>query len=166
MLRRAPFTLVAALVVVLALWWSQSGEGDSPLPWSTDSVETATPQDDDRGPATIGPAQEPSPGGAQEAPPGEAGGLPSVRLADLPPEAAEVVARIDAGGPYAHPDKDGSRFGNYEGLLPPRPRGHYREYTVPTPGLDHRGARRIVTGGSGEMYWTDDHYESFARIVR
>ena len=32
-----------------------------------------------------------------------------------------------------------------------------------TPGLDHRGARRIVTGGQPpEMYYyTDDHYDSF-----
>lgn len=166
MLRRAPFTLVAVLAVVLGLWWSQSGDGANPLPWSSDTVETAAPDDGDRGPTTIGPAQESSPGGAQQGPPGEAGDLPSVRLVDLPPEAVEVVTLIDAGGPFAHPDKDGSRFGNHEGLLPARPRGHYREYTVPTPGLDHRGARRIVTGGPGEMYWTDDHYQSFARLVR
>ena len=45
----------------------------------------------------------------------------------------------------------------------------YREYTVETPGLDHRGARRIVTGGGSETdpeVWTftDDHYESFCEI--
>ena len=43
--------------------------------------------------------------------------------------------------------------------------GYYREYTVPTPGVDHRGARRIVAGGD-ELYWTDDHYSSFSRIRR
>ena len=42
--------------------------------------------------------------------------------------------------------------------------GYYREYTVPTPGVDHRGARRIVAGDDGEeLYWTDDHYSSFSR---
>lgn len=60
-------------------------------------------------------------------------------------------------------------FGNFEGLLPEHERGYYREYTVPTPGLKHRGARRIVTGGTPlddppEMYYTDDHYESFCLI--
>ena len=33
-----------------------------------------------------------------------------------------------------------------------------------TPGSDDRGARRIITGSSGEKYWTDDHYASFSRI--
>jgi ribonuclease T1 len=37
---------------------------------------------------------------------------------------------------------------------------------VPTPGSDDRGARRIVAGADGELYWTDDHYSSFARIRR
>ncbi|WP_319804406.1 ribonuclease domain-containing protein [Nocardioides malaquae] len=151
MVRRAPFTLVAALLVGLVLWWSQTGGGSDSLPWTTETAEAPAPQVEDRGPSTIGPADP---------------GLPSVRLADLPPEAAEVVAQIDAGGPFAHPEHDGSRFGNYEGLLPNRPRGHYREYTVPTPGIDHRGARRIVTGDPEEMYWTDDHYQSFSRILR
>ena len=45
--------------------------------------------------------------------------------------------------------------------------GYYREYTVATPGVDDRGARRIVAGDDGEeLYWTDDHYGSFALIRR
>ena len=54
-------------------------------------------------------------------------------------------------------------FGNREAHLPPRPRGYYREYTVDTPGLSHRGARRIVTGGQPPEVWfyTEDHYASF-----
>jgi ribonuclease T1 len=54
-------------------------------------------------------------------------------------------------------------FFNREGRLPSRPRGYYREYTVDTPGLGHRGARRIVTGGEPPdvWYYTDDHYDSF-----
>ena len=59
-------------------------------------------------------------------------------------------------------------FGNRERHLPARPRGYYREYTVPTPGAKDRGARRIVAGGdvrsSGEYYYTEDHYNSFRRI--
>lgn len=84
---------------------------------------------------------------------------------DLPEEAEETLGLIDAGGPFPH-DRDGVVFGNYEGVLPEKPRGHYREYTVPTPGLAHRGARRIVTGGDDAYYWTEDHYESFERIAR
>jgi ribonuclease T1 len=93
-------------------------------------------------------------------------GLPVVRLAALPPEAARTVELIDAGGPFPEPEHDGGTFGNREELLPDRPMGYYREYTVPTPGLDHRGARRIVAGEDDELYWTADHYSSFARIRR
>lgn len=57
-------------------------------------------------------------------------------------------------------------FGNREGRLPRQPKGWYREYTVDTPGLGHRGARRIVTGGMPPTQWfyTDDHYDSFRRF--
>ena len=94
-------------------------------------------------------------------------GLPVVRLAALPPEAGRTVELIDSGGPFPEPDHDGGTFGNREELLPDQPMGYYREYTVPTPGVDHRGARRIVAGDEGdELYWTDDHYSSFALIRR
>lgn len=92
-------------------------------------------------------------------------GLPIVRLADLPPEAAETLGLIDAGGPFPE-DRDGATFQNREDLLPERPMGYYREYTVPTPGSEDRGARRIVAGKGGELYWTGDHYSSFSRIAR
>jgi ribonuclease T1 len=95
-----------------------------------------------------------------------ASGLPVVRLAALPPEAGRTVELIDAGGPFPEPDHDGGTFGNREELLPDRPVGYYREYTVPTPGVDHRGARRIVAGDGEELYWTDDHYSSFSLIRR
>ena len=95
-----------------------------------------------------------------------ASGLPVVRLAALPPEAGRTVELIDAGGPFPEPDHDGGTFGNREELLPDQPMGYYREYTVPTPGVDHRGARRIVAGDGDELYWTDDHYSSFSRIRR
>ncbi len=88
-----------------------------------------------------------------------------MRLADLPPEAADTLELIDAGGPFPE-DRDGVTFENREELLPDEPRGYYREYTVPTPGSDDRGARRIVAGDGGELYWTGDHYSSFSRIQR
>ena len=65
--------------------------------------------------------------------------------ADLPPEAVATLALIRDGGPFPY-RKDGSVFQNRERLLPAKPRGYYREYTVPTPGARDRGARRIVTG--------------------
>ncbi len=94
-----------------------------------------------------------------------------MRLAALPPEARATLELIRKGGPFPY-QKDGSTFGNREGVLPKRPRGHYREYTVKTPGRRDRGARRIVVGHAaggallpGEVHYTDDHYRSFRRIL-
>ena len=86
-----------------------------------------------------------------------------VALAELPPEARQTVLLIRRGGPFPY-ERDGVVFGNFERLLPVRERGYYREYTVPTPGVKHRGPRRIVSGRSGDLYYTDDHYKSFRRI--
>jgi ribonuclease T1 len=88
----------------------------------------------------------------------------TVQFAELPQEARETLVRIDAGGPFAYA-RDGAVFGNRERQLPARERGYYREYTVKTPGSRNRGARRIVTGTSGERFYTDDHYNSFRRIL-
>jgi guanyl-specific ribonuclease Sa len=130
--------LVIALVAYLVLQWSTG-----------------------RDPAGVQP-----PGG-QDAPviesqaTGTAGGYPSF----LPPEAVETLQLIERGGPFPY-DRDGVTFQNRERRLPERPRGYYREYTVPTPGERDRGARRIVTGGDPpEVYfYTDDHYRSFREV--
>ena len=95
--------------------------------------------------------------------------LPSCPLNSLPTEADEVAHDILAGGPFDHPDEDGSHFGNYQRILPRKNSNFYREYTVETPGVGHRGARRIVVGGGSDTdpdvwYYTDDHYESFCEI--
>ena len=82
----------------------------------------------------------------------------------LPKEAIETIALIRKGGPFPHA-RDGIAFGNREKILPPRERGWYREYTVKTPGGRTRGARRIVAGRDGTLYYTDDHYRSFRRVV-
>lgn len=82
----------------------------------------------------------------------------------LPPEARETLRLIERGGPFPY-RQDGAEFQNRERLLPLHPRGYYREYTVKTPGSPDRGARRIVTGQGGEVYYTDDHYDSFRRVV-
>lgn len=90
--------------------------------------------------------------------------LDTVAYRDLPVEAHKTLSLIRAGGPYPFA-KDGTIFSNRERRLPMKPRGYYREYTVITPGLNHRGARRIVAGGSTEFYFTADHYETFRLIV-
>ena len=96
-------------------------------------------------------------------------GAATITLSDLPPEARTVDRSIRSGGPF-HSPKDGVVFGNRERRLPGHARGFYREYTVPTPGVRHRGARRIVCGGTPptkpEMcFYTADHYSTFLRIV-
>ena len=90
-------------------------------------------------------------------------GVPAIAAADLPPEARHTIVLIRRGGPFPF-ERDGVGFRNFEGILPQRDRGYYREYTVVTPGVAHRGARRIVAGRRGELYYTDDHYRSFRRI--
>lgn len=64
--------------------------------------------------------------------------------------------------PYA-PGKciGGSRFGNYEGLLPEAKGRIYTECDIDTLGAKSRGAKRIVFSNDGLVYYTGDHYESF-----
>ena len=93
------------------------------------------------------------------------GALPTIPATQLPQEARETIRLIDQGGPFPY-DRDGITFGNRERLLPIKSDGYYREYTVITPGSSDRGARRIVAGREGELYYTDDHYESFRRVIR
>ena len=92
----------------------------------------------------------------------------TIAAQELPKEAQRTLERIEAGGPFPY-DKDGSRFGNYERVLPAQPRGYYREYTVKSGGRN-RGAKRIVCGGdqraANDCYYTEDHYNSFKRISK
>ncbi len=94
----------------------------------------------------------------------------TVGVAQLPPQGQKTYELIAQGGPFPY-DKDGTVFGNRERLLPAQKRGYYREYTVKTPYARNRGAKRIVCGGLAPSspdvcYYTEDHYESFRRIVR
>lgn len=93
----------------------------------------------------------------------------AVALADLPSQAQGTWRLIHSGGPFPY-EKDGQVFGNRERLLPRQPRGYWREYTVRTPGVQGRGARRIVCGGAQPTkpeacYYTADHYSSFKKIT-
>jgi ribonuclease T1 len=157
---------VLALVMAAVIWWTQ-GDATAPDPGSTAppsaGARSSSPSQDPSQDPSRDPSQDSSPDAATGTDP--ASGLPLVALVQLPPEAADTVALIDAGGPFPE-ERDGVTFENREELLPDEPRGYYAEYTVPTPGSDDRGARRIVAGDGGELYWTQDHYSSFGRIVR
>ncbi len=140
MMRKPALLVVALLVLIGGLWWLRQAQQPHPQFAPSITGEAA--------PAAIPPPQ-------------------AARAIDgLPPfltdEARQTIALIQRGGPYPH-RQDGSVFGNREGRLPQRPRGYYHEYTVDTPGLSHRGTRRIVTGGEPVEIWyySDDHYETF-----
>ena len=130
-------TIALLLLLLAGWWWLQHPERELQPPPSQTSAGT---------PAALPP---------------ETSALPGF----LPREARTTLELIQQNGPFPH-RQDGSVFGNREGRLPSKPRGYYREYTVETPGLDHRGARRIVTGGQPPVvyYYTDDHYDSFRRF--
>ena len=86
-----------------------------------------------------------------------------VGVAELPSEARDTLHLIKQGGPFPFP-RDGAVFGNYEKRLPQRHHSYYHEYTVKTPGVHNRGARRIVCGAPVECYYSSDHYRTFQRI--
>lgn len=156
--------LLLLLAAVLLLAWAVTGglgsvgsDGDAGPTVAVDrSSASSSPS-----PTPDDPGGEPTSGATTD----PASGLPLARLGDLPPEAARTVDLIERGGPFPEPEHDGGVFGNREELLPDEDYGYYREYTVPTPGSPDRGARRIIAGDGGELYWTADHYASFARIV-
>ncbi|HEX6499316.1 MAG TPA: ribonuclease domain-containing protein [Micromonosporaceae bacterium] len=138
-LRIVAATATVALAAVLALVGcagGAAGTGTSTSPGSG-AVATATPRS----------------------------GLPTVPLRDLPPQVAQTLALVDNGGPYPY-RQDGTVFGNLEGHLPKHARGYYREFTVPTPGSSDRGARRLVVGRDGDVYYTADHYQTFRQVLR
>lgn len=135
----------------LVFWLGQQsapGTNGTEMP-ATESIQTAP---------LATPARAPSPTSdtANRVP-----GLPDY----LPAEAKITLELIASNGPFPH-RQDGAIFQNREKRLPQKPRGYYHEYTVETPGLHHRGARRIITGGDPvEMYfYTDDHYDSFRKF--
>ena len=93
--------------------------------------------------------------------------IPDIAAADLPNEARDVLVLVRTGGPHRY-DRDGVVFSNIEKLLPAKPKGYYHEYTVQTPGVKGRGARRIICGGPArtpdECFYTSDHYRTYKRI--
>jgi len=146
--RRNPLIwAVVALAVFITALWQQRAQHDSAPP----TVAASAP--------VTSPAKS-----AREATPRQ-GAMPNLSAVpeDERDQLESTLALIARGGPFPHA-KDGSVFQNREGLLPPQAQGYYREYTVPTPGANTRGARRVVQGRGGETWYTRDHYNSFVRI--
>lgn len=136
--------VVVAALVLAVVWWLGRGSADEPGGSAARPAATASS-------SSTRAAADPS------------SGLRTVARVDLPPEALDTLDLIAAGGPFPY-ERDGAVFQNRERLLPHQARGWYHEYTVPTPGEDDRGARRIVTGRDGVAYWTPDHYETFSVV--
>ena len=159
--------LLLLLVAGLLLAWmlvEGTQRDDSDVDGSAAPSETSSPTH--RLTETNTPTSDPTDDTGGDGATDPESGLPIVQVSALPPEAARTLELIDRGGPFPEPEHDGGTFENREALLPDQPMGYYREYTVPTPGSDHRGARRIVAGEGGELYYTGDHYSSFSRIAR
>lgn len=57
----------------------------------------------------------------------------------------------------------GSRFGNYEGLLPDEKGRTWYECDIDFDG-SFRGAKRIVYSNDGLIYYTEDHYKTFEQL--
>ena len=151
-------SMVLVLGVVVGTWFLSGGDPGTPTSGGTGVVIT------DPTPSGSPAASSRSSGGPEPGSLDPQTGLTWVSLGSLPPEAADTVDLIGSEGPFPY-DQDGATFENREGILPDRPAGTYAEYTVITPGSPDRGARRIVAGAPGELFWTADHYDSFERII-
>ncbi len=78
-------------------------------------------------------------------------------------EVQVTLHRIETNTPRYN--KDGAVFMNLEQHLPvQKEKNYYHEWTVRTPWESDRGARRIIEGKWDELYFTDDHYDSFTRV--
>lgn len=177
--RRNPLVVVAVLILaVLAgagYLLTDKGSGHPKASASPAAGATA-------GPATSGSTASgstaPKPSAPKPTPPaGGAGSTPAPAatwvptdpaMADvcrtkLPSQAQDTLGLVAKGGPYPY-SRDGIVFENRESRLPKKSDGYYHEYTVVTPGSNDRGTRRVVTGDSGEQYWSADHYATFLEI--
>lgn len=166
-LARALLTLLAALLLGTGLSVLQACNSQ-PQPAAQPEVRTSGQAVDQAASRTSERAQDrASERASDRASRQGADGLGTVAVGDLPAEARQTLALIREGGPYPY-EKDGTVFGNYERKLPRQRRGYYTEYTVKTPRVRSRGARRIIAGGRDgrptEFYYTDDHYQTFRRI--
>lgn len=66
----------------------------------------------------------------------------------------EVAPGMSIGGDY---------YGNYEGVLPDEPGREYHECDIDYVS-GNRNAKRIVYSNDGNIYYTEDHYNSFEHL--
>ncbi|WP_293910265.1 ribonuclease [Deinococcus sp.] len=155
---RGALLLCGALVACSSPARSSQSQASQTQASQSQSSQTRT------APATMSSTRRSLPAGARD----PDSGLAFVARAALPPEGQKILSLIERGGPFPYA-RDGVSFGNREGVLPKRPRGEYREYTVRTPGSSDRGARRIVCGpplnSSANCFYTGDHYASFRKVA-
>ena len=151
---RRLWALVLVVVGLALPLMSCSATATLPAPTVTVTETVTAPTPGTRAPTSPPPATRQAP----------ASGLPTIGVAELPPEGQLTLELIAAGGPFPY-RQDDQTFQNREGILPSRPYGFYREYTVETPGSPDRGARRLVAGSDGVVFYTDDHYNSFSEVI-
>jgi guanyl-specific ribonuclease Sa len=134
--RRITVALIGLVVLVVVGWFVRDAVTDEPAP---------------------------APAPVSQSVPGADSGLQVKPLSALPKEAGSTWRLIQKGGPYPS-SRDGVVFENREKRLPRKPGDYYHEYTVATPGSEDRGARRLVHGTAGELFYTADHYASFVLV--
>ncbi|QUQ68021.1 ribonuclease domain-containing protein [Kutzneria sp. CA-103260] len=145
--RRITFALVGLIVLVLAGWLIRDLSSGSPAPTTSASATSISGK-----------------GSVSGSVPGAASGLPVKALSSLPKETSDTWKLIQQGGPFPYPKNDGVVFHNNGNVLPRNKDGYYHEYTVDTPGAKNRATRRLITGSQRELYYTDDHYDSFVVV--
>ena len=141
--RRLTVALVGLIALVVVGWFVKDTTSGSETPPASSSS---------------------APSGSQEGVPGASSGMDVQALSKLPAEAGKTWKLIEANGPFPYPRNDGVTFQNREKRLPQKDAGYYKEYTVPTPGSQDRGARRLVTGAEKEVFYTGDHYSTFVVV--
>ena len=82
----------------------------------------------------------------------------------------EGLKRIASGRKDKH-HNDGTIHSNNDNVLPVKldeelnlNERYYTEFVVNRPSADDAGAERIVIGADGDVWFTDDHYETFTRV--
>ena len=97
----------------------------------------------------------------------------SIALGDpaLERQVALVIESMDRTGRPPEGVAQGGRrngprgaFENAEGRVPRQGAGYYTETDVWPRGAGGRGARRLIFGRGGEVYYTADHYRTFVRV--
>ena len=180
---RSLIGLFLAVGAAVLMWWTQGDDGradpddtiapettvttnlaTTPIPSTTEAPATSSDITLETVTVTEVTVTEPSDDTAVTPTTFVDDGIESIDVDSLPSQAGDTLELINTDGPFPY-DQDDGVFQNREGILPSRYDGYYREYSVETPGSDDRGARRIVTGADGEIYYTEDHYESFWRVV-